>query len=1170
MAFPILFGISVVLLIAILGLSALLFGREWIRSARERRFSREVSRHEGIAARLRDPSPEEFEPAFCRLAALDDPGIAEAVLNRAREEAPPDALPRLTRAFEDLGIADRYLRALTESTSWEERARAAERLGHIGSVRAVPVLLQSVRDVRDEDEDVRGAALRALGRIRDPRAIPGLIEALGVAESFLPPRIAEILVRFGAEAVPALIAELGMVERDVRRMWAAEILGWIADPRAAVPLIESLGDVNPEVRAKAAGALGKLGESRAVDRLLEMLLSDPIPFVRTRVAQALGAIGHPKVIDHLIHVLKDPEWWVRIRAIEALEQIGTPSVGALLVALEDEDPEVSRRAATALERMGHVRECIAAMERDGFRPDLSKVLVLIGRTGVTEVLFDTLPRAKGKAPKLLVRLAGDIGDPAAGPVLMGLLRSAADPSFRSRIVEAIGKVRYREAAPEILECLRDPDDWVRRASVEALAAFGPSQYLEELARLLRDPSPSARKAVCRVLGQVEDERTPALLDPMLSDPAPEVRAEALRSVARRSVPGSGPRIASLLFDPSAEVRLEAARALAATGGAGEVEPILRAAAQASEPMREALTEALAHCHPGTFGELLPAVQDRLTGDQVLLLLEAASRGTGAGRLEFIAGHLHSPDPVRRRAALSALRGFEAGDVLEPLREAGTDPDDRVREAAVTVAAMAGIDPLGPETGGLLRDPCEGVRFRMALAVGLLGGEAGREPLSALTRDHAPAVRAAAALALAIRGDPALAPEIRSYFEDEELLEAGRKIFVDGSKDPLVSRVMEEASREGRFESRLFLGGSRYALEKEMARRARTALTEEERLRYLELCGVLVTGQSYTTVLAILKNDPSPAVRARALDLLVRIRDDREVAGIVGSILLDPHPALRTRAATILGDLEYPEAIEALVHALDTSDRELREAVTTSLSGHLHRDPDRMGTLLREIPSTKTRKLGMVWLLGKNRGEGAMGMLLRYLEDGDGDVRASAVGALAKYRLGIVARHLRRALSDPSGRVRAAAVNALAGMRQPEWEETMEGMLADPDPYVRRRAALALVRMDSDAATKRIRAMAREPEELRPVWSAGGLFRGLLSFEEASPVPGTAGFLRELCSEEEAESAACGSPDPERRLAMFRVLRVLSPEAGIRTARRLTEDPEPSVRREAERVLPSAE
>ena len=39
---------------------------------------------------------------------------------------------------------------------------------------------------------------------------------------------------------------------------------------------------------------------------------------------------------------------------------------------------------------------------------------------------------------------------------------------------------------------------------------------------------------------------------------------------------------------------------------------------------------------------------------------------------------------------------------------------------------------------------------------------------------------------------------------------------------------------------------------------------------------------------------------------------------------------------------------------------------------------------------------------------------------------------------------------------------------------------------------------------------------------------------------------------------------------YYVLRVLSPEAGIRTARRLTDDPEPSVRREAERVLPSAE
>jgi len=210
-------------------------------------------------------------------------------------------------------------------------------------------------------------------------------------------------------------------------MWAAEILGWFGDPRAAVPLIESLGDVSPEVRAEAAMGLGEIGDARALKRLLEILLSDPVPFVRTRAAQALGAIGHPKVIDHLIHVLKDPEWWVRIRAIEALEQIGRSAVGALLVALENDDDEVHRRAAMALKRMGYVQESIAELESEGFHPDISRILLLVGKAGVTEILFGNIRAAGERARKLLVRIAGDIGDPGmtifVSPIIKKLLFS---------------------------------------------------------------------------------------------------------------------------------------------------------------------------------------------------------------------------------------------------------------------------------------------------------------------------------------------------------------------------------------------------------------------------------------------------------------------------------------------------------------------------------------------------------------------------------------------------------------------------------------------------------------------------------------------------------------------------------------------------------------------------
>jgi HEAT repeat protein len=132
---------------------------------------------------------------------VPDPEVREAILDRAREEVSPETISFLVRAYEDLAITNRYIEEVEQSPKWEDRARAAERLGRMGSPRAVPVLLRVIRDMKDEDEDVRGAALRALGRIRDPRALPGLIEALGFPEASLPPRIAEIIVMFGEDAV---------------------------------------------------------------------------------------------------------------------------------------------------------------------------------------------------------------------------------------------------------------------------------------------------------------------------------------------------------------------------------------------------------------------------------------------------------------------------------------------------------------------------------------------------------------------------------------------------------------------------------------------------------------------------------------------------------------------------------------------------------------------------------------------------------------------------------------------------------------------------------------------------------------------------------------------------------------------------------------------------------
>jgi HEAT repeat protein len=348
----------------------------------------------------------------------------------------------------------------------------------------------------------------------------------------------------------------------------------------------------------------------------------------------------------------------------------------------------------------------------------------------------------------------------------------------------------------------------------------------------------------------------------------------------------------------------------------------------------------------------------------------------------------------------------------------------------------------------------------------------------------------------------------------------------------------------------------------MGQRARESLSAEERLRALEVCEAVATGQSYTTALAILRNDPSADVRARALDLLLKARRDAEAGKVVGTLLSDPHPRIRSKAARLLGAMEFPEVVETLLNALDTADRELREEVTTALSVHLLRDPKRGKDLVEEIPHGKTRKLGVIWLLGKTRREGAMKALLRYLEDENGDVRAAAVGALAKYHVGIVARHLRKSLADPNPRVRAAAVNALSSLRPEEGEEMMSGMLSDPDSFVRQRAAVALIRMGAPSVPARIRGMANEPPELRPVWMSAGVIRGDVSPEEAAMEQDAVRFLRELLPEPEAFTVACESPEPAHRKTAFRVLQVLSRELADRAAESLSADPDPGLRDEA--------
>jgi HEAT repeat protein len=69
-------------------------------------------------------------------------------------------------------------------------------------------------------------------------------------------------------------------------------------------------------------------------------------------ARALGRLRHEAAIDRLTEALRDPEWWVRTNAAEALRAMGPAGLDALRRMLADDDTYARHQAVLMLEEAG--------------------------------------------------------------------------------------------------------------------------------------------------------------------------------------------------------------------------------------------------------------------------------------------------------------------------------------------------------------------------------------------------------------------------------------------------------------------------------------------------------------------------------------------------------------------------------------------------------------------------------------------------------------------------------------------------------------------------------------------------------------------------------------------------------------------------------------------------
>ncbi len=180
---------------------------------------------------------------------------------------------------------------------------------------------------------------------------------MAVLDLFGPPKVERMTVKGD---VKGLIKALGYREDSVVRWHAAGALGAIGDARAVEPLIDALRDSGWEVRSAAVKALVEIGAPAV--RPLIVALKEGREDVRWRVAEALGAIGDVRAVEPLIAALAGDDRHVRWRAAGALGAIGDVcAVESLSAALGDRDSDVREAVAGALNmlerRADHKESC---------------------------------------------------------------------------------------------------------------------------------------------------------------------------------------------------------------------------------------------------------------------------------------------------------------------------------------------------------------------------------------------------------------------------------------------------------------------------------------------------------------------------------------------------------------------------------------------------------------------------------------------------------------------------------------------------------------------------------------------------------------------------------------------------------------------------------------------
>ena len=242
----------------------------------------------------------------------------------------------------------------------------------------------------------------------------------------------------------------------------------------------------------------------------------------------------------------------------------------------------------------------------------------------------------------------------------------------------------------------------------------------------------------------------------------------------------------------------------------------------------------------------------------------------------------------------------------------------------------------------------------------------------------------------------------------------------------------------------------------------------------------------------------PEVRRRAVIAIGRIVDPKGGA-LLTPLRTDKDPDVVAAVAFALGQLKDTSAVEWLASQMEASGSP--SAVESARSLGKIKSPEARAALARFLTSAKPERatapaVGEALLAsGRFTTPGDIAPIVRWVSDGDVEIRWRAAWALFRLRDAAATSHLLKLTDDPSADVRFWAVRGLSpalvsagGLDVNKTAERLRTLMADPDRRVRTEALRSLVLYDDDQSVQAVLGSLESPDAWLAVSAAEGLGR----------------------------------------------------------------------------------